>query len=146
MLQLVIGNKNYSSWSMRPWVLMRQCGIPFDEIKLRFDRLTYSPDSAFYRALAQYTPVAKVPVLLIDGFAIWDTLAIAEAQLDLVEGDAELAQQHPRPHRPRRIVLVADHQLQHACLQDGNAMLASCAISVMRSAHRSHARQVTQPV
>ncbi len=78
MLQLVIGNKNYSSWSMRPWVLMRQCGIAFDEIKLRFDTLSYSPDSPFYRALAQYTPVAKVPVLLIDGFAVWDTLAIAE--------------------------------------------------------------------
>jgi glutathione S-transferase len=78
MLQLVIGNKNYSSWSMRPWVLMRQCGIAFDEIKLRFDTLTYAPDSAFYRALAKYTPAAKVPVLLIDGFAVWDTLAIAE--------------------------------------------------------------------
>ncbi len=82
MLQLVIGNKNYSSWSMRPWVLMRQCGIAFDEIKLRFDTLTYSPDSAFHRALSQYTPVAKVPVLLIGGFAVWDTLAIAEALAD----------------------------------------------------------------
>jgi glutathione S-transferase len=82
MLQLVIGNKNYSSWSMRPWVLMRQFDMAFEEIKLRFDRLTYSPDSAFYRALAQYTPVAKVPVLLIDGFAVWDTLAIAEALAD----------------------------------------------------------------
>ncbi len=82
MLQLVIGNKNYSSWSMRPWVLMRQFDIAFEEIKLRFDRLTYSPDSAFYRALAQYTPVAKVPVLLIDDFAVWDTLAIAEALAD----------------------------------------------------------------
>jgi glutathione S-transferase len=82
MLQLVIGNKNYSSWSMRPWVLMRQVGIAFDEIKLRFDALTYSPDSAFYRALAQYTPTKKVPVLLIDGFAVWDTLAIAEALAD----------------------------------------------------------------
>ena len=82
MLKLVIGNKNYSSWSMRPWVLMRQCGIAFDEIKLRFDTLTYSPDSAFYRALAKYTPVAKVPVLLIDGVAVWDTLAIAETLAD----------------------------------------------------------------
>jgi glutathione S-transferase len=82
MLQLVIGNKNYSSWSMRPWVLMRQFNIAFDEIKLRFDALTYSPDSAFYRALAQYTPTKKVPVLLIDGFAVWDTLAIAEALAD----------------------------------------------------------------
>ena len=79
MLQLVIGNKNYSSWSMRPWVLMRQFGIPFDEIKLRFD---FTPDSAFYRELARHTPVKKVPVLLIDGFAVWDTLAIAEALAD----------------------------------------------------------------
>jgi glutathione S-transferase len=82
MLQLVIGNKNYSSWSMRPWVLMRQFGIAFEEIKLRFDTLTYSPESAFHRALAKYTPVKKVPVLLIDGFAVWDTLAIAEALAD----------------------------------------------------------------
>jgi glutathione S-transferase len=87
MLQLVIGNKNYSSWSMRPWVLLRQFDIAFEEIKLRFDTLTYSPDSAFYRALSKYTPVAKVPVLLIDGFAVWDTLAIAEA---LADGHPEL--------------------------------------------------------
>jgi glutathione S-transferase len=79
MLQLVIGNKNYSSWSMRPWVLMRQFGIPFDEIKLRFD---FAPGSTFYRELARHTPAKKVPVLLIDGFAVWDTLAIAEALAD----------------------------------------------------------------
>jgi len=79
MLQLVIGNKNYSSWSMRPWVLMRQAGIAFDEVKLRFGA---TPDSAFYRELVRYTPVKKVPVLLIDGFAVWDTLAIAEALAD----------------------------------------------------------------
>ena len=81
MLQLVIGNKNYSSWSMRPWVLMRHFGIAFDEIKLRFD--SFAPDSAFHRALARYTPVGKVPVLLIDGHAVWDTLAIAETLADL---------------------------------------------------------------
>jgi glutathione S-transferase len=80
MLQLVVGNKNYSSWSMRPWVLMRQFGIVFDEIALRFDG--FDPGSAFHRALAHYTPAAKVPVLLIDGFAVWDTLAIAEALAD----------------------------------------------------------------
>lgn len=78
-MQLVIGNKNYSSWSMRPWVLMRHFGIDFDELKLRFD---FSPGSAFYRELARYTPAARVPVLLIDGFAVWDTLAIAETLAD----------------------------------------------------------------
>ncbi len=80
MLQLVIGNKNYSSWSMRPWVLLRHFGIAFDEIKLRLD---FTPGSAFYRELARYTPTARVPVLLIDGFAVWETLAIAEAVADL---------------------------------------------------------------
>jgi glutathione S-transferase len=79
-LQLVIGNKNYSSWSMRPWVLLKHFGIPFEEIKLRFD---FSPDSDFYRTLVQYTPTRKVPVLMIDGHAVWDTLAIAEAVADL---------------------------------------------------------------
>ena len=80
MLQLVIGNKNYSSWSMRPWVLMRHFGIAFEEIKLRFD---FTPGSAFYRKLARYTPAGRVPVLLVDGFAVWDTLAIAETLAEL---------------------------------------------------------------
>ena len=80
MLRLVIGNKNYSSWSMRPWVLLRHFGIGFDEIKLRFD---FTPGSPFYRELARYTPAARVPVLLVDDFAVWDTLAIAETVADL---------------------------------------------------------------
>lgn len=75
-LQLAIGNKNYSSWSMRPWVLLTQAGIPFEEIRLRFD--SFAPDSQFKRDLARLSPVGKVPVLLDGGFAVWDTLAIAE--------------------------------------------------------------------
>ena len=75
-MQLYIGNKNYSSWSMRPWVLMKQAGIAFDEVKLRFD--AFSPDSQFKTELARHTPAGKVPVLVDDGFAVWDTLAIAE--------------------------------------------------------------------
>lgn len=74
-LQLVIGNKNYSSWSMRPWVLMRGLGIAFDEVKLRFD---FSDNSPFRQAVARYSPAGTVPVLVDDGFPVWDTLAIAE--------------------------------------------------------------------
>jgi glutathione S-transferase len=74
-LQLYIGNKNYSSWSMRPWVLMRQLGIAFEEIQLRFD---FSEGSAFRQAVARVSPAGKVPVLVDDGFAVWDTLAITE--------------------------------------------------------------------
>jgi glutathione S-transferase len=79
-MQLYIGNKNYSSWSMRPWVLMKQMGIPFDEVMIRFD--SFKADSKFKTTLTQATgegvAVGKVPVLVDDGFTVWDTLAIAE--------------------------------------------------------------------
>ena len=76
MLQLYIGNKNYSSWSMRPWVAMRQFGIPFEEVMVRFD--SFEPDSRFKHLLAKLSPVGKVPLLVDEGFVVWDTLAIAE--------------------------------------------------------------------
>ena len=75
MLQLVIGNKNYSSWSMRPWVLMKERGIAFEERKLRFD---FTEGSAFRQAVAQISPAGLVPVLLDGEVAVWDSLAIAE--------------------------------------------------------------------
>lgn len=81
MLKLVIGNKNYSSWSMRPWVLMRQAGIDFEEVQVRFD--SFAPDSGFKRALARLKVAGKVPVLLDGDFAVWDTLAIAEYLAEL---------------------------------------------------------------
>jgi glutathione S-transferase len=74
-MQLYIGNKNYSSWSLRPWLLMRQAGIAFDEVKLRLD---FDDASPFKRTLATIAPSGRVPVLVDDGFAVWDTLAIAE--------------------------------------------------------------------
>ncbi|WP_372526232.1 glutathione S-transferase family protein [Piscinibacter sp.] len=74
-MQLYIGNKNYSSWSMRPWVLMRQAGIAFDEVPLR---LSFADDSAFKRSLANVSPAGRVPVLVDEGLSVWDTLAIAE--------------------------------------------------------------------
>ena len=76
MLKLVIGNKNYSSWSMRAWVLMRQSGIEFEEVMLRFDG--FSPDSQFKTRIAEVSPAGQVPVLIDADLAIWDTLAIAE--------------------------------------------------------------------
>jgi glutathione S-transferase len=76
MIQLYIANKNYSSWSMRPWVLLRQAGIDFEEVYVRFD--SFSPESQFKTALQGVNPVGKVPVLVHDGLAVWDTLAIAE--------------------------------------------------------------------
>jgi glutathione S-transferase len=74
-MQLVIANKNYSSWSMRPWVLMKQLGLHFEEVTLRFD---VGPAAHFRRAVAHHSPAGKVPVLLDDSFAVWDSLAIIE--------------------------------------------------------------------
>ena len=76
MLKLFIGNKNYSSWSMRPWVLLKQAGIPFEEVKVRFD--SFDASSTFKKTLVGVTPTAKVPVLQDGDLAIWDTLAIGE--------------------------------------------------------------------
>jgi glutathione S-transferase len=84
-MKLYIGNKNYSSWSMRPWVLMRAFEIPFDEVMVRFDDF-HQEASAFKRRVAEVTPTGRVPVLVDDGFAVWDTLAIAEY----------LAERHPQ--------------------------------------------------
>ena len=75
-MKLYIGNKNYSSWSMRPWVLLTQAGISFEEVMLRFDAFT--PDSNFKAALRDLSPTGKVPVLVDGDLVVWDTLAIAE--------------------------------------------------------------------
>ena len=86
MLKLYIGNKNYSSWSMRPWVLMTQAGIAFEEVMVRFD--SFDAGSRFKAALAPVSPTGKVPVLVDGDLVVWDTLAIAEY----------LAEQYPELH------------------------------------------------
>lgn len=75
-MKLYIGNKNYSSWSMRPWVLMRQFAIPFDEVLLRFDG--FEPSSQFKQAINRLSPTGRVPLLVDGPLVVWDTLAIAE--------------------------------------------------------------------
>jgi glutathione S-transferase len=69
---LIIGNKNYSSWSLRAWLLLREAGIDFDEQVISLD----IDDTA--AQIARYSDAGKVPVLVIDQQSIWDTMAIAE--------------------------------------------------------------------
>lgn len=76
MLKLVIGNKNYSSWSLRPWLLLRQSGIAFEEVRVRFD--SFDENSTFKKTLSTLSPTGKVPVLIDGDLTVWDTLAIAE--------------------------------------------------------------------
>ena len=71
-LTLIIGNKNYSSWSLRPWIFMKQLGVEFQE--KRIPLFTETTD----QQLAPYFSDFKVPVLLDGDFAVWDSLAIVE--------------------------------------------------------------------
>lgn len=79
MYQLFIADKNYSSWSLRPWLLMTELNIPFSELQSRFD----GPDN--HNKFRNFAPNGKVPCLHHDGDVIWESLAIVEY----------LAEQHP---------------------------------------------------
>lgn len=81
-LKLVIANKNYSSWSMRPWVVMKAFNIPFQEIRILLDR----PDTS--ARIAQFSQAGRVPILITPDVTIWDSLAICEY----------LAEQFPQRH------------------------------------------------
>lgn len=72
VMTLVIGNKNYSSWSMRPWVVLKAFDIPFREIRICLDQ----PETA--SRIAGYSPAGCVPILLDGQLRIWDSLAICE--------------------------------------------------------------------
>jgi glutathione S-transferase len=78
-LTLVIGNKNYSSWSLRPWIAMKVAGIAFTEHRIPL----YGPESK--KAILVYSPAGKVPCLVDEDLRIWDSLAICEY----------LAEKHP---------------------------------------------------
>lgn len=115
-MQLYIGNKNYSSWSMRPWVLMHHFGMAFEEVRVRFD--SFAPDSQFKRTLAALgAPTAKVPLLVTpEGWQVWDTLAIAEY----------LAEHHPEhPVWPREARLRARARSLCAEMHSGFGALRS---------------------
>jgi glutathione S-transferase len=71
-MKLVIGSKNYSSWSLRSWLLLKHAGIAFEEVPLRFSE----PD--FKQQVLRYSPAGRVPVLIDGDTTVWDSLAIIE--------------------------------------------------------------------
>ncbi|HEU0151010.1 MAG TPA: glutathione S-transferase family protein [Bradyrhizobium sp.] len=73
-MKLVIGNKNYSSWSLRPWLAMRGCNIGFEEIFIPL----YTEDKADKDRILSFSPAGKVPILIDGDIAVWDSLAIIE--------------------------------------------------------------------
>ena len=110
MLKLYIGNKNYSSWSMRSWVLLTQFGIAFIEVNVRFD--SFEAGSAFRRTMDSLSPTGKVPLMvddeLGDEFAVWDTLAIAEYIADK-HPDKKIWPQDPKTRARARSLCAEMH-------------------------------------
>ncbi len=133
MIQLYIGNKNYSSWSMRPWVLLRQAGIDFEEIKVRFD--SFAAGSGFRSTMDAVTPVGKVPVLVHDGLVIWDTLAIAEYVAERFP-DRQLWPADPKARARARSVCAEMHSgfagLRSACPMNIDAQLPEVGALALR--------------
>ena len=76
-ITLVIGNKNYSSWSLRPWVLLRHLQLPFDELLIPLSL----PDTQ--ARIAQYGPSGRVPVLKHGELTLWESIAIGEYLCEL---------------------------------------------------------------
>ena len=76
-LRLVIGNKNYSSWSLRPWVFLRHHGLDFEEVRLPLD------SDLFRERIGDLSPTGRVPVLHDGERVVWDSLAILEYLADL---------------------------------------------------------------
>ncbi|HUN71690.1 MAG TPA: glutathione S-transferase family protein [Steroidobacteraceae bacterium] len=79
-LTLVIGNRNYSSWSLRPWMMLKRLGLEFRELLIRLDTPTTKDE------IEKYGPSGRVPVLLHGELRIWDSLAICEYAAELGGG------------------------------------------------------------
>jgi len=92
MLTLVIGDKNLSSWSLRPWILLQHAGLDFKEVRLPLDT------QQFRDQIARYSPARRVPVLLDGATRIWDSLAICEYVNELVGGEAWPSDPAARAH------------------------------------------------
>jgi glutathione S-transferase len=71
-MKLIIANKNYSSWSLRPWLLLKHAGIPFEE-----EVVSFNADD-FAQRVKPYSPTGLVPVLIDGDLSVWDSLAIVE--------------------------------------------------------------------
>ncbi|MBS0394883.1 MAG: glutathione S-transferase family protein [Proteobacteria bacterium] len=92
MLTLVIGNYNYSSWSLRPWALLTHLGLPFEVVRLTLDTPQFAAE------VAQHSPAGRVPVLRDGALTIWESLAILEYASELAGGRGWPAERGARAH------------------------------------------------
>ena len=121
---LVIGNRNYSSWSMRPWLLLKAFGVPFDEVLIPLGT------PAFEVSVREWSPTARVPALRHGEVSVWDSLAICEyANEALLDGRGWPAAVAARAHARS---IVAE---MHSGMAD---LRGECPMNVRRVMERPH--------
>ena len=118
---------------MRPWVMLANAGIAFEEIKLRFD--SFAHDSGFKTAIDKVSPVGKVPVLVDGAFTVWDTLAIAEYAAETFP-EKQLWPQDKAQRARARSICAEMHSgfssLRGACMMNIEANLPEIGALVLR--------------
>ena len=102
ILTLIIGNRNYSSWSLRAWLAMRVAGLDFDEVVIPLDQ----PDTA--SRIREHSPAGRVPALQHGDLAVWDSLAICEYAAELAPA-AHLWPEDPAARAVARSVSAEIH-------------------------------------
>src|SRR5690242_12524473 len=110
-LTIYLGNKNYSSWSLRPWLVLKHMGVPFDEVVIPL----YQPGSR--EAVLKYSPSGRVPVLRHGAVTVWDSLAICEYLAETFP-DCELWPKDPAARALARAVSAEMHSGFAALRQD----------------------------
>lgn len=121
-LTLYIGNKNYSSWSLRPWIALEGCGIAFEEVLIPFDFPAGNPD------IREVSPTGKVPMLVHGGFKVWESLAIIEYVAELFP-DAGLL---PRDRQARALARSYSMEM----LSGFSALRNACPMNMRRPVKR----------
>ena len=132
-MQLYIGNKNYSSWSMRPWVALRHFGIPFEEVRLRFD--SFDAGSDFKAAIGRVTPTGCVPVLVDEGDFV--TAGDVLARMDTAVLKAQLREAQAQLRQAKSSIAVAHSQVT----QRESEKAAADAVVAQREAERDVAKK-----
>lgn len=121
-LILYIGNKNYSSWSFRPWIALEGCGIAFEEVLIPFDFPAGNP------GIREVSPTGKVPMLVHGGFKVWESLAIIEYVAELFP-DAGLL---PRDRQARALARSYSMEM----LSGFSALRNACPMNMRRPVSR----------
>jgi glutathione S-transferase len=140
-LQLVIGNKNYSSWSMRPWLAMRANNIAFEEVFIPL----YTDNAADKARILRFTRSGKVPALIDGDVTVWDSLAIIEYVAERFPG-ARLWPEHPARRAHARSISAEMHSgflpLRNECGMNLRRPVRAVALSAEARANVARIEQI----